>query len=381
MNHSYLASALVGVLQLAVPSYGLRLNRQFGSRQVGWALVVAFAALALLHLAGGIGAAGVRLEWELAGGLVGAAVPVLLLIGLAHVETLFRERARLEREQRLGYRQLVQTLDRRTEELAEAREEYRRELRRRDQERVTLAEGAQQARRELGVQVAAGAARRLNRHLAVIDLYAKLLLAKSTDPRTMQYHERLSAGAAEAGALARQLLACGCSQPLRTQLVSLSDIVQRFQPALSDLLGEQHRLECPFSPNVPLVWADPQLVRVMLEELVRNARDAMSGRGRVRITVERVNVQQPPPGQDPGRHQFISVVVTDGGRGMGREVQQHLGEPFFTTSPGKSSGLGLASVSGLIKAHGGWLAVASAPGHGTCVRLFFPSAVTDPAEA
>ena len=381
MNNPLFASAFVGVLQLAVPSYGLRLNRLFGSRQVGWALVAAFSALALLHLAGGMGSAGARLELELTGGVVGAVIPVLLLIGLAHVETLSRERARGEREHRLRHCELEQCLERRTEELAEAKEEFRRELRRRDQEQRAFAESAHQARRELGVQVAAGAAQRLNRHVAVIELYAKLLLAKSSEPGTTQYHERLVAGAAEAGALGRQLLACGCSQPLRTQLLSLSDIVRRHQPTLRKLLGEQRLLECACPADAPLVWADPQLVRGMLEELVRNARDAMAEPGHVSITVERVKVQQPPLGQQPGTHQFTSVVVTDAGHGMGRDVQQHLGEPFFTTNPGQRAGLGLASVSGLIKAHGGWLAVTSALGHGTCVRLFFPSAVACPSEA
>lgn len=221
----------------------------------------------------------------------------------------------------------------------------------------------------------------MNRHVAVIALYAKLLLAKSSKTGTTRYHERLVAGAAEAGALGRQLLACGCSQPLRTQLLSLSDIVRRHQPTLRKLLGEQRLLECACPANAPMVWADPQLVREMLEELVRNARDAMAETGRMSITVERVNLHQPPLGQDHGAHQFASVVVTDAGHGMGRDVQQHLGEPFFTTNPGKHAGLGLASVSGLIKAHGGWLAVTSALGHGTCVRLFFPSAVARPPEA
>jgi signal transduction histidine kinase len=378
MTHSFFASAFVGILQLAVPSYGLRLNRLFGSRQVGWALVVAFLALALLNLVGSIGSAGGRLEWQLARSVVGAVIPVLLLIGMAHVETLFRERARVEREQRLRLCQLEQSLDRRTEELAEAKEEFRRVLSRREQEQGAFAERARQARLELGVQVAVGAAQCLNRHIAVIELYAKLLHAKPSEPGTNHYHERLVAGAAEARALGHQLLACGCCQPLRTQLLSLSDLVRRQQPALRKLLGEHRLLECACPADAPLVWADPQLVRCMLEELIRNARDAMADAGRVSITVERVNVNQPHPGPDHVAHQFASVVVTDTGPGMSREVQKRLGEPFFTTNPGQRTGLGLASVSGLIKAHGGWLAVTSALGHGTSVRLFFPSAVACP---
>jgi two-component system, cell cycle sensor histidine kinase and response regulator CckA len=262
--------------------------------------------------------------------------------------------------------------------LAEAREEYHRELSRRDQQQRAFVEWAQQERLEAGMQVAARAGQRLNRHVAVIDLYAKLLLKKQSEPGTIEYHERLVAGAAAVQALGRQLLACGGCQPLRTQLLSLSDIVRRHMPTLRELLGEHRALNCTCPADAPLVWADPQLVRWMLEELVRNARDAIADSGRASIAVERMNVNQLQPGQDPATNQFTCVVVTDTGRGMDREVQRHLGEPFFTREPGRGAGLGLASVSGLIKAHGGRLEVTSAPGQGTRVRLCFPSVVACP---
>jgi signal transduction histidine kinase len=376
MTHSFFASVFLAGLQLAVPSYGLRLNRLFGSRQVGWALVVAFLGLALLNLAGGMGSVGSRREWDLVRTVVGAVIPLLLLIGMAHVETLFKERARAEREQTLRHDELAQNLERRTEELAEAKEQFRLELICRDREQRAFAERAQQERRGLGVQVAAGAGQHLNRHAAVIELYAKILLAKQSEPRATQYCERLVAEAAEARALGRQLLAGGCCQPLRTQLLNLSDLVRKHAPKLRKLLGEHRLLECTCPPDAPMVWADPQRVQWMLQQLVRNARDAMVAVGSVSIAVERVNVHLPEP--DPGVNQFISVVVADTGRGMDREVQKRLGEPFFTTSPSKRTGLGLASVSGLIKAHGGWLEVTSAPGHGTRVRLLFPSALACP---
>lgn len=363
---------------MAVPYYGLRLNRLFGTRQVGWALVVAFLGLALLNLAAGMGSAAALLECESARNVVGAVIPILLLVSMAHVETLFRERARREQEQSRRLSALEQCLDRKTEELAEAREEFHLELARREQAQRAFADWAQQERLELGAQVAARAGQHLNRHLAVIELYAKLLQARQSDPRTAQYHTRLAAGAEEARALGRQLLASGRCQPLRTQLLSLSDRVRRYTPVLRKMLGEHQLLECTCPANEPLVRADPQAVRWILEELVQNARDAMPDAGRVSIAVERANVDQPHPMQDPGGNQFASLVVTDTGPGMGREVQTHLGEPFFTTNPGQRAGLGLASVSGLIRAHGGWLEVTSALGHGTKVCLFFPSGVERP---
>ena len=183
MTYSFFTGAFAGLLQLAVPSYGLRLHRHFGSRQVGWALVAAFWGLALLNLAGRMGPAGARPEWESARGMVAVVIPLLLLIGLAHIETRFRERARVERELRLRHDDLERCLDRRTEELAEAREEFHRERNRRGEHQRAFAEGARQERLELGVQVATRAGQHLNRHAAVFELYAKLLVAKHSEPR------------------------------------------------------------------------------------------------------------------------------------------------------------------------------------------------------
>ena len=363
---------------MAVPSYGLRLNRLFGSQQVGWALVVAFLGLALLHLAAGMGSAGPWLECQLARAVVGAVIPVLLLIGMVHVETLFRDRTRVEQEQSLRLCELEQALDRRTEELAEAREELHGELSRRAQEQQAFAERVQRERLELGRRVAARTGQHLNRHLAVIELYAKLLLGRQFGRGPTQYHERLVAEAAGARALGRQLLSCGCRQPLRTQLLSLGDIVRRQETKLQELLGKRGRLECACPADAPVVWADPQTVRWMLEELVRNARNAAADPARVSITVSRAKANPPHAEHEPGIVEFVTVVVADCGCGMGREEQKHLGEPFSTTNPDEHAGLGLASVTGLMKAHGGWLEVKSAPEQGTSVCLFFPSAVDGP---
>lgn len=373
MNSIY-ANAFMGILQVAVPSYGLRLNRRFGSRQVGWALVMAFVVLALLNLANGAGAAGARREWELARAVVMAAIPVLLLIGLAHIETLLRQRTHLERKQKLGQREFEQFLNQRTKELADAKEEFHLTLCRKDQERRMLAERAQHERLELATRFATRAGQLLNRHVAVIELYTKLLLAKESDPEKIPYYERLAAGAVAARALGRQLLACGGQQPVRKQLWSLSDVIRWHEPALRGLLDEHCSLECAYRSHVPLVWVDPHELQWMLEELVLNALKAMPAGGRVSITVEPVTVNEPHSAITSGSNQFASVVVTDFGHGASRQVQQHMGEPFFTTERSERAGLGLATVSGLMRAHGGWISVNSALGHGTSVRLFFPAA-------
>lgn len=377
---SIYGTAFFGVLQIAVPSYGLRLNRRFGSRQVGWALVVAFVVLALLNLAGGTASASARREWELARGVAMAAIPVLLLIGLAHIETLLRERTQLEHKQQLRGREFEQCLAQRTMDLADAKEEFHLALCRKDQEQRVFAERAQRERQEMSALVAAKAGQALNRHVAVIELYTKLLLANESDPSRIPYYERLVAGAVAARALGRQLVACGGQQPLRMQLWSLSDIVRWHEPALQGLLGEQRSLECIYRTDASQVWVDPHVVSWMLEEIIWNALNAMPAGGRMSITVEPARVGEPPQGIDPDIKNFVALVVTDAGHGASRQVQRHMGEPFFTTDRGRHEGLGLASVYGLIRAHGGWLAVESALGHGTTVKLFFPSSVRCPSE-
>lgn len=380
MNSIY-ASAFFGVLQIAVPSYGLRLNRRFGSRQVGWALVGAFVVLALLNLAGGTASASARREWELARSIAMGAIPVLLLIGLAHIETLLKERTQLERTQRLRRREFETSLIQRTKDLADAKEEFHLALCRKDEEQRLFAERARRERQELCALVASKAGQALNRHVAVIELYTKLLLANESDPAKIHYYERLVAGAVAARGLGRQLVACGGHQPLRMQLWSLSDIVRWHEPALHSLIGDERSLECIYRPDAPRVWADPHVVSWMLEELIWNALKAMPAGGRISITVEPVTVDLPPAGMDPGVKKFAALVVTDAGHGASPQVQRHMGEPFFTTDRGRHEGLGLASVYGLIRAHGGWLAMDSALGHGTSVRLFFPSSDRCPSES
>jgi signal transduction histidine kinase len=299
---------------------------------------------------------------------------------LAHVETLLRERTQLERKQKLRGREFEQCLAQRTKDLADAKEEFHLALCRKEQEQRVFAERARRERQEMSALVAAKAGQLLNRHVAVIELYTKLLLANESDPAKIPHYERLIAGAVAARALGRQLVACGGHQPLRMQLWSLSDIVRWHEPALQSLLGEQRSLECIYRTDAPRVWVDPHVVSWMLEELIWNGLNAMPAGGRISITVEPVTVNEPPPGIDPGVRQFAALVVTDAGHGAGREVQRHMGEPFFTTGRGQHTGLGLASVYGLIRAHGGWLALDSALGHGTTVRLFFPSSNGCPSE-
>ena len=380
MTLAIFASAFTGILQIAVPSYGLRLSRRFGVQQVGWALVAAFVGLAAFYLVFGPAPAGGFSDRFSYRSLVGMVIPILLLVGLAHVEALSRERARAEAERRSSRGQRNHLLDLRTEQLAEAKAGFEQELRRRDLEQRTFREKAEQERLESATRVAVLAGQHLNRFRMITELYSKLLRGKTSDPKADHYRERLLAQTADAQRLAYQLLACGCCQPIERQLISLTALLHEHLPALRNLLGADQTLECTCAADALWVWADPQAVRWMLDEMVRNARMAMPENGRVSISVQKVVMESPHPGQDPDMREFCAMMVSDTGCGMTRESQNRIGEPFFTTEPGKRNGLGLASVSGLMKEHRGWLAVSSAPGHGTKVTLWFPQGVTQPSD-
>ncbi len=230
--------------------------------------------------------------------------------------------------------------------------------------------------REIGARVAAAAGQHLNRQLGVLELYNRLLLAqKGPAAATSEHQARFAATLGTARALCQQLLASGGMQPLRFQGVSLSELLRRQGPRLQRLLGPAIRLEAQCRSTSPLIWVDPRWIAWMLEELVKNAREASKNGGRVWITLETIEAAT-PNGAEPQR--CVCLSVSDTGRGMSPEAQARVGELFFTTKPGNHAGLGLASVSGLMKEHGGWLEMASAPRCGTRARLVFPVATRPP---
>lgn len=345
MNHS---NALLGLLELAVPFYGLRLSRRFGTRQIGWALATAFAVLALMRLMG-VELGGLRPDWALTWTLICALVPVLLLIGMAHLEAVYTERHRAERAARLA----------RSAEAA--------------------AEQAFPApiATEVMAQVAAAAAQHFNRHLAVIDVYSRLLMQKPFDARTAEHHRRIAEEAARAAALSQRLLSTGRTNPMRPELIDMSRFVQYHLKQLQQALGQEVLLEQKSLTTLPLVQADPGHLRFMLEQLVRNSVEASSPQGVVTIKAHPLYVDAAHARRqgDARRGRYVRLSVVDAGAGMSPEVQEHLFEPFCTTKDrSRHAGLGLASVHGLVKEHRGWMEVQSEPGRGTTVHVYLPVA-------
>lgn len=173
--------------------------------------------------------------------------------------------------------------------------------------------------------------------------------------------------AAERGAeLTRQLLAFGRRETGSAQVVDVDDLVEGVHVLLRRTLGEQVELRTVHSGRAANVLADPGQLEQVLVNLAVNARDAMSGGGRLVIEVAVHDAA------DAGRG-TVTVAVSDTGVGMPPEVQAHAVEPFFTTkAPGEGTGLGLATVYGIVTGFGGELHIDSAPGEGTVVQVVLP---------
>jgi CheY-like chemotaxis protein len=166
--------------------------------------------------------------------------------------------------------------------------------------------------------------------------------------------------------------------------VSLTEIVSNLSGILTSTLGERIRLQAQYAPGVPPVYADAAMIEQILVNLAMNARDAMPDGGQVTVSVAAVDVAAERaarfPEAVPGR--FACLTVADTGRGMEAATLKRLFEPFFTTKEvGKGTGLGLATVYGLVKQHEGWIEAESKPGAGTTFRAYFPIAAATASSA
>ncbi|MGH7607168.1 MAG: PAS domain S-box protein, partial [Gemmatimonadales bacterium] len=178
-----------------------------------------------------------------------------------------------------------------------------------------------------------------------------------------------------AASLTRQLLAYSRRQMLQPEVLDLNVVVADLDRMLRRLIGEHITLVTRPAPHLGRVRADPNQIEQVLVNLAVNARDAMAGGGT--LTIETANVDlgqeftQEHLGSEPGP--FVMVAVTDTGTGMEPAVRAHLFEPFFTTKEvGKGTGLGLATVYGIVKQSGGYIAVQTERGRGTTFQVYLP---------
>jgi two-component system, cell cycle sensor histidine kinase and response regulator CckA len=244
-------------------------------------------------------------------------------------------------------------------------------------ERIKLEEQFRQAQRMESVgQLAGGIAHDFNNLLTVINGYAEMVLDDPTASLSIgkALQEILHAGERAAG-LTRQLLAFSRRQVIQPAVININTIVSSTETLLRRLIGEDIKFVTKLAPDLGLVLADPGQIQQIVMNLAVNSRDAMPNGGSLHIETSNVTLEEgyrsEHQGVRAGPH--VMLAVTDSGTGISPEIRARIFEPFFTTKElGKGTGLGLATVYGMVKQGGGWIWVYSEPGQGTTFKIYFP---------
>lgn len=244
-------------------------------------------------------------------------------------------------------------------------------------ERKTSIEQMRQAQKMEAIgQLAGGISHDFNNLLTIINGYSALLLRALDirDPLRKEVGHILHAGE-RAAELTHQLLTFSRRQILEPKVLDINALVKNLEKMLCRLIGEQFRLNTQLDEGTGLVKADPGQVDQIIMNLVVNARDALENGGE--ITIETANVElddnfvRVNAGSIPGS--YVMIDVRDNGIGMTEEVKRRIFEPFFTTKEqGRGTGLGLATVYGIVKQSGGYILVTSELGQGSSFKVFFP---------
>jgi PAS domain S-box-containing protein len=230
-------------------------------------------------------------------------------------------------------------------------------------------------------RLAGGVAHDFNNMLAVIRGNAELLLMREAHV-TASAKEGLTQvveASERAANLTRQLLAFSRKQVLQPQSLILNDVIVNLTKMLKRIIGENIDLQCHYAAPLPHVHADPGMIEQVILNLVVNARDAMPAGGQLRVATEcvRFDEAQARAIAEGYAGEFACLTVSDTGTGIAPDVLPRVFEPFFTTKEvGKGTGLGLATVYGIVQQHHGWIEVASRIGEGSAFKVFLPAIPT-----
>ncbi len=229
-------------------------------------------------------------------------------------------------------------------------------------------------------QLAGGVAHDFNNILTIILGHASLLTMTPLEPRALASANQIKQASERAAGLTRQLLAFGRKQIVNPRPLDLNRVVGGMTQMLGRLLGEDISLQLNFSNEPAIIDADPTMMEQILLNLSVNSRDAMPRGGRlaIRISMREVDTAHIRKSIEASPGRYFCLSHTDTGDGIPPENLQRIFEPFFTTKElGKGTGLGLATVYGIVKQHKGWIEIESEMGKGTTFHIFLPaSAVT-----
>lgn len=228
-------------------------------------------------------------------------------------------------------------------------------------------------------QFATGVANDFNNLLLIIQGYCTIL-EESASRENLAPIRQIYAAAERAGQLTDQLLAFSHKHALRTKFIDVNEFLIESFPDYRRLLGEEHKLEFRLGSDAATILGDRALLDQLVRIILQNAKEALRERGSVEAstTLETITSDAIPPNRDARPGEFIRLAISDNGRGMPPEVQQHIFEPFFSTkNGGRGTGLGLSAAYGIIKQHQGWIDVESQPGSGTTISAYFPYAAAE----
>ena len=226
-------------------------------------------------------------------------------------------------------------------------------------------------------RLAGGVAHDFNNLLTAIIGYAELIAAREAgDPTSKQHAELIRKAGEQAATLTRQLLAFSRKQLLQPKVIDLNQLVVDMERLLRRVIGERFDLQTLPEAEVGTVRADPTQIEQVILNLGVNARDAMPRGGKLVIRTANVHLDKwkaPQISVSLAEGDYVELSVTDTGEGMDEETKSRIFEPFFTTKgPGKGTGLGLATVYGIVRQTGGGISVESEVAKGTTFRIYLP---------
>jgi signal transduction histidine kinase/HAMP domain-containing protein len=245
-------------------------------------------------------------------------------------------------------------------------------------EHTNLEEQFRQAQKMESVgQLAAGMAHDFNNILTIIQGHSGLLMSRANlSPAMTTSAQAVSFAAERAASLTRQLLMFSRKQVMQPKPLGLKEVVGNMSKMLQRLMGETIIVRCEYAPHLPLIRGDTGMMEQILMNLAVNARDAMPKGGELSINTTLVQIDQAyvKRHRDASVGAFVCLEVRDTGTGMDAATMKRIFEPFFTTKgPGQGTGLGLATVYGIVRQHSGWIEVQSRVGEGTAFRIYFPA--------